>query len=148
MYFERNVVISVLVVLAVSFQTAQSLDCIKCEYNSSTPSAQQVCNSSVVETCTLLSTYCESFVFIKGDTTYYNRGCSTVVQCGSPTTYCNALTSSSKTKIKACKITCCQSNSCNNNKFPSLSYNGVDHTKVGQAAFIMGLVTAILFASS
>ena len=122
---------------------AHSLDCIKCEYNSSTPSAQQVCNSSVVKTCTLLSTYCDSLVYTNGDTTYYNRGCSSAIQCGSPTTYCNALISSSG--YKACKITCCQSNSCNN-KFPSLSDNGVDHTKVGQAAFIVGLVAAILFA--
>jgi hypothetical protein len=122
------------------------LDCIKCEYNSFTPSAQQVCNSSVVETCTLFFTHCDSLVYIKGDTTYYSRGCSTALQCGSPTsptTYCNALIRSSG--FKACKTTCCQSNSCNN-KFPSLSDNGVDHTKVGQAAFIVGLVTAILFA--
>ena len=42
-------------------------------------------------------------------------------------------------------MTCCTDDKCND-KFPSSSDSGVDHAKVGQVVFIMGLVATIFFA--
>ena len=117
--------------------------CLKCSYDSSLPSAQQVCNSSNTETCSSSNSYCASLVYTEGNKTSYMKACDPVNACTDPSMYCSNMTSTNN--YKTCKMTCCTDNKCND-KFPSSSDSGVDHAKVGQVVFIMGLVATIFFA--
>ena len=139
----------ILLIISLCISLAHSLVCLKCKYDSSMASAQRICNSSHVETCSALSTYCDAQVHTDAQNkTFYNKGCAPEHSCLYTTTYCNTLTNT--TNFTYCKRSCCQSDSCND-EFPTVSgsdtnINGVDHTQVGQTAFAMALAAVILLA--
>ena len=120
--------------------------CYSCQFDSTMPSAQQTCNISHVETCDANRTYCGAQVYVQNETTYSRKACLASDFCTDTTAYCTNVTAS--LGYTKCNLKCCQADKCNDD-FPSADGgggSGGDHAKIGQAAFVLGVVSAMLFA--
>ena len=119
--------------------------CLKCEYNTSMPVAQQKCNDSSKGTCNNSSnlTYCEVSILVKtNDVKEYKKGCSSALTCDTSVPCKPNITASG---VKDCARECCKDKDLCNKDFPPVPGGYVDRVTVGQVAMLASLLLAMLF---